>query len=615
MAFVTKSRGSFSIKAYIGDNKTLLAFNFATAADSKNLAGFTIACKPPGLTSYFLWNELQFPVPSKHAQVAGEKPNSTANAPIQKFRWVHVPGVNHQGIIPVTGTYEYTVTPRFFNAQQSMLPLDASLSVSVPVPVGPFEKGSVSLGFTKGYMQSEAYARRFGNSLLQPANKPLLFDTSGQAGTVNGQAITFNDIYTWMGATARQQIFSLLNKVVDDSSLTVQMFAYDLNEPDILTILMQLAAQGRVSIILDNSSEHHNASNSLPEDQFATMFVQKAKAPAALVRGSFDRFSHDKILIISKNGSPIQVLTGATNFSINGLYVNANHVLFFDDAVMAAQYAKVFTESWQILGSTHTPSKAASNAFSSSSLATIPFASKPSSIPKLSITFAPHTVADTTTILTGISDRIEKETTASEGNVIFAVMQLTGSNTPVYQTLSSIHSSGTLFSYGISDAPGGVFLYSPKSRDGILVTGKPKNANLPPPFNQVPAPPGHEIHDKFIVCGLNGSDPVVYCGSSNLATGGEEANGDNLLEIHDPDVATAFAIEALLLVDHYAFLDRFASPAKNSSTKSAPTKSSPTKGSSAAHASSSAGKLGQAKPRAKKPQRRGAHKSKKTARS
>src|ERR1700733_9687480 len=178
MAFVTKSRGSFSIKAYIGDNKTLLAFNFATAADSKNLAGFTIACKPPGLTSYFLWNELQFPVPSKHAQVAGEKPNSTANAPIQKFRWVHVPGVNHQGIVPVTGTYEYTVTPRFFNAQQSMLPLDASLSVSVPVPVGPFEKGSVSLGFTKGYIQSEAYARRFGNSLLQPANKPLLFDTS-----------------------------------------------------------------------------------------------------------------------------------------------------------------------------------------------------------------------------------------------------------------------------------------------------------------------------------------------------------------------------------------------------------------------------------------------------
>jgi hypothetical protein len=79
----------------------------------------------------------------------------------------------------------------------------------------------------------------------------------------------------------------------------------------------------------------------------------------------------------------------------------------------------------------------------------------------------------------------------------------------------------------------------------------------------VKIPPGHEVHDKFVVCGLNGRDPVVYCGSSNLATGGEENNGDNLLEIHDQDIAAAFAIEALLLVDHYNFLDRYASTVKD----------------------------------------------------
>jgi hypothetical protein len=69
------------------------------------------------------------------------------------------------------------------------------------------------------------------------------------------------------------------------------------------------------------------------------------------------------------------------------------------------------------------------------------------------------------------------------------------------------------------------------------------------------------------VCGLNGPDPVVYCGSSNLASGGEAANGDNLLEIHDADVATAFAIEVLLLVDHYNFLDRYAQPRRAAATK------------------------------------------------
>jgi hypothetical protein len=37
--------------------------------------------------------------------------------------------------------------------------------------------------------------------------------------------------------------------------------------------------------------------------------------------------------------------------------------------------------------------------------------------------------------------------------------------------------------------------------------------------------------------------------------GGEQVNGDNLLAIRDADVATAFVIEALALVDHYQFLD------------------------------------------------------------
>ena len=36
------------------------------------------------------------------------------------------------------------------------------------------------------------------------------------------------------------------------------------------------------------------------------------------------------------------------------------------------------------------------------------------------------------------------------------------------------------------------------------------------------------------------------------------ANGDNLLAIHDADVATVFAIEAVGLGDHFNFLDRYA---------------------------------------------------------
>src|SRR5579871_3963199 len=136
MSFVQASNKSFSVKAYVGDNKTLLAFNFSSGDIAKDLAGFSIFCQPPGqVPGYYLQNDLQFADPSKHQQVAGEPANSTVNAPIQKYRWTHYPGTAHQGISPEVGDYTYTATPRYFDAKGSMQALDASLGVSVKVPV------------------------------------------------------------------------------------------------------------------------------------------------------------------------------------------------------------------------------------------------------------------------------------------------------------------------------------------------------------------------------------------------------------------------------------------------------------------------------------------------
>ena len=61
------------------------------------------------------------------------------------------------------------------------------------------------------------------------------------------------------------------------------------------------------------------------------------------------------------------------------------------------------------------------------------------------------------------------------------------------------------------------------------------------------------IHHKFVVTDFNGDNPLVFAGSSNLAAGGEEQNGDNLVCFTDRDIATRYAIEAIQLVDHYRF--------------------------------------------------------------
>ncbi len=90
-ATATGKSSGMSVAAYRGDAKTLLAFNLS-AAQAQGLAGFTIECAPPTGPSYYLFNTLEFADPSKHAQVAGQSPHASVNAPFQKFRWLHVPG-------------------------------------------------------------------------------------------------------------------------------------------------------------------------------------------------------------------------------------------------------------------------------------------------------------------------------------------------------------------------------------------------------------------------------------------------------------------------------------------------------------------------------------------
>src|SRR5689334_5384090 len=97
MAFKTDRKNGFSVKVHQGDAKSLLAFSFDDPVLSENLAGFTIQCQPQNGKKYYLLNMLQFQTLDCHAHDSNELPNSSINAPIHKFRWLHVPGSFHQG--------------------------------------------------------------------------------------------------------------------------------------------------------------------------------------------------------------------------------------------------------------------------------------------------------------------------------------------------------------------------------------------------------------------------------------------------------------------------------------------------------------------------------------
>jgi hypothetical protein len=139
-------------------------------------------------------------------------------------------------------------------------------------------------------------------------------------------------------------------------------------------------------------------------------------------------------------------------------------------------------------------------------------------------------------------------------SVLFAVMGLEKRTSgPVVATLREIHKDERVFSYGVTDKYDGVVVFRPASKRGILVNTKKLQRNLPKPFNKEIGTAAHKIHHKFVITDFKSDNAVAYCGSSNLALLGEQQNGDNLLAIADKDVATAFAIEAFRLIDHFHF--------------------------------------------------------------
>ncbi len=86
---------------------------------------------------------------------------------------------------------------------------------------------------------------------------------------------------------------------------------------------MGSTSKKRARVILDNAGLHHDAKKPKPEDQFEDLFAPKAGA-GRIKRGHFARYAHDKVFVVSRDNEPFKLLTGSTNFSVTGMYVNSN---------------------------------------------------------------------------------------------------------------------------------------------------------------------------------------------------------------------------------------------------------------------------------------------------
>jgi hypothetical protein len=511
---------------YPGDNKILIAMSLddtGVNASDKNLAGFAIWRTYDGKPEAILPNRISF-TSGVNNQTTAETREWTPSdqAPFQKFRWIDVPEDGFD--VAIT----YRVQALYFTGQGFATKPGPEVTVKAEPVRQLFTKFQPA--FTRGYIASQAYADKFKNANIRPAGaKTADFDTK-----------PFEAQYAWLGADARVQLFDFLADCEKDTTAQVDVFAYDLDEPDVIASICRMGKQGRLRAVLDNAPLHTKPG--AIEIEAAKMII--AAAGADKVRqGKFARFQHNKVFIKRDSaGNAQRVIFGSMNYSVRGIYVQANNVIVVDDPGTAAMFAKAFD-----------------NAFANDVKAA-PFQKDPISkgymvcaaaasaaLPQFSLALSPHGSADVS--LGPMADRIRKATSS----VFFAVMAPTGGGT-VLSSLRTIAAQPTVFSYGTVENNKGLAVQSPDGEMGVMTSFAALIKNVPEPFKkEFDGGMGMHIHDKFVVVDFNAANPTVFTGSSNLAAGGENQNGDNLVMIEDAAVANMYAIEAIALFDHFHF--------------------------------------------------------------
>jgi phosphatidylserine/phosphatidylglycerophosphate/cardiolipin synthase-like enzyme len=136
------------------------------------------------------------------------------------------------------------------------------------------------------------------------------------------------------------------------------------------------------------------------------------------------------------------------------------------------------------------------------------------------------------------------------------MMQVATSTGDAVKAIEALPEREDLYSMGIIQNEGEIKAFKPDAGGKNFTMTSPAYLakNTPPPFDkEISGGQGKVIHHKLVVCDFNGDNPVVFCGSSNLAAGGETGNSDNLMAIYDRDVAVMFAVETIRQYQHFRF--------------------------------------------------------------
>lgn len=295
------TKNGLTVHAIAGTNVVLLAMNMKRS-DCKGLRGFAIhRTDHTGEESYWLQGQKTFeetdpgmPPGSKH---------STREHPIQDFAWS-----------------DYTVKPgreysyRVLALKGPPTNLQPSAEVTVRVETESPEGGDHDIYFNRGAAASQEFARRFGN------RKP------GADGADDDPA------WAWLSRGAHEAIIDFIGRA-RSSPFGLRVCAYEFRLSTVLNAIRTAGAKTKdIKILYDAGKEFPRDENraGVKRAKIKTLCTERLPKPQAL--------SHNKFIVLLKNGKAVAALTGSTNFSEGGVFGQSNVVHIVEDPAVAAAY-------------------------------------------------------------------------------------------------------------------------------------------------------------------------------------------------------------------------------------------------------------------------------------
>lgn len=491
-----------SVHGIAGTYVVLLGMN-ATPAARKGLLGFAIhRTDKTEKEQYWLTGFRTFkdtlPNPKPGSLV------STQEHPVQGFVWGdYTAKANH--------TYIYKVVPVYGTPKNLKYGPPAELTIKTENE----ENGTHAIYFNRGVAGSQAYTRKFGDK------KP---SEVGQAA------------YDWLSRGALEAILKYIGQA-KGKQYSIRAAVYEFSYLPVLEAFKKADKSGAdVKIVYDCRKEQpQKTSNAMIKKAGIGKLMIKRTANASYI-------SHNKFIVLLKDGKPVQVLTGSTNFTEGGIFGQSNVVHIVRDRKIAAKYLAYWE---QLAANTDAKELRPWNSEQNPD---------PTELSKgIKEVFSPRSSLDALTWYANQINIASKSIgfTAAFG-VNKAIAGILGKNKKNYR-------------YLILEKEGNTFNEFNKNRNNFVALGAVLNPKavgdaifqrwLTEELSNLNKNVKY-LHTKYLLVDPLGDDPVVISGSANFSDASTKNNDENMLLIKgNPKVADIYLGEFMRLWHHFFFRD------------------------------------------------------------